>query len=633
MTVKFTLKCCRLFIAMLICQQTFAQNSILVNFGSNACSNTVPGFSLIKDPLSAAPTTLTDCDLSAQLPSYFSSFVAYNPADNKIYMANISSGVDTKIWVYDMGLPASIACPVMPASPNYSYSYIANNFEFDNNGNLWAFSNFDATLGQCNIDKFDVNTGTVINTRLVQFPAGNFPTTISSGDFTILPNGRMFAVLGSGICQLYEITNYSGSATATATYLATMPRDCYGIAYLNGLLELTGTDFVGNCYYFDYDIASSTMGTEKVFQNGQMPIDNTSLSPFIGCTKRLVSSTSIDATTADLVYELYVQNMGNMVLNNINISDNLAAAFLGAGNVSNVEVSFVPGSNGAGLTLNPAYNGTTVTNILSPGQSLPNNIEGSVKHFFKLQIKCRAIRLVCGRAYYNSGFATGEVGSGANVIIVSDSTNDGDSTMIDPNMNGNPNNAGENTPTIFAYRVLPVRFINVSASLVNSKTSQVNWQVATPMENAARFEVEFSSNARIWQRLGTLPVTDYNKSNWQFTHAEIPTGALYYRIKQTDKDGMVSYSRVVLLNNKTKMGGYVVYPNPANNFIAISAGGSAGSKKTIIQLYGIAGKLLMSKPLVSSAEEINVAAYPDGSYLLKIAGENESETYKVVVKH
>ena len=117
MTVKFTLKCCQLFIAMLICQQTFAQNSILVNFGSNACSNTVPGFSLIKDPLSAAPTTLTDCDLSAQLPSYFSSFVAYNPADNKIYMANISSGVDTKIWVYDRGLPASIARPVMPASP------------------------------------------------------------------------------------------------------------------------------------------------------------------------------------------------------------------------------------------------------------------------------------------------------------------------------------------------------------------------------------------------------------------------------------------------------------------------------------------------------------------------------------
>jgi len=633
MTVKFTLNLCRLFIAVLICQPSFAQNSILVNFGSDACTNTVPGFSLIKDPLSATPATLTSCGLSAQLPNYYSSFVAYNPANNKIYVANISSGIDTKIWVCDMGLPATITCPVIATEPTYSYSYIANNFEFDNNGNLWAFSNYDATLGQCNIDKFDVNTGTVINTRPIQFPAGNFPTTISSGDFTILPNGRMFAVLGNGTCQLYEITNYNGAATATATYLATMPRDCYGIAYLNGLLELTGTDFGGNCYYFDYDIASGAMGAEKVFQNGQLPIDNTSLSPFIGSTKQLISSTSINETTADLVYEIYVENMGNVVLNNVNIADNLGAVFLGNGNVSNVEVSFVPGSNGAGLTLNPAYNGRTVTSILSPGQSLPNKVEGSGSHSFKVQLKCRVIRLACGRAYYNSALATGEIGSGDNVIIVSDSTNSGDSTMIDPNLNGNPGDAGENTPTIFAYRVLPVRFINVSATLITKSTAQVNWQVATPMENAEKFEIEFSANTRTWQQLGRLLITDHTKANWQFTHVEIPTGTLYYRIKQTDRDGLVTYSRIVLLNNKTKNGGYVIYPNPANNFVAVSAAGSNSNKKTVIQLYDGAGRILLSKPMLSSSEEINTAHIPDGSYMLRVVNENESETYKVNIKH
>ena len=99
-------------------------------------------------------------------------------------------------WIWD--LPANITCPpVIDSMPDHTYSYISNNFEFDNNGDLWSFSNYNDTTGQCNMDKFDVNTGNVINTRLVQFPAGNFPTSISSGDFTILPNGRMFATLGA----------------------------------------------------------------------------------------------------------------------------------------------------------------------------------------------------------------------------------------------------------------------------------------------------------------------------------------------------------------------------------------------------------------------------------------------------
>ena len=138
MTAKLTLKICRFLIACVFCQQSFAQNSILVNFGSNSCSNSVPGFSLIKDPLSAAPSALTNCDMSLQLPNYFAVFIAYNPLNNKIYVADVRSGIDTKIWQLDMGLPANITCPAIPVSPTYSYNYIANNFEFDNNGKLSA---------------------------------------------------------------------------------------------------------------------------------------------------------------------------------------------------------------------------------------------------------------------------------------------------------------------------------------------------------------------------------------------------------------------------------------------------------------------------------------------------------------
>jgi hypothetical protein len=134
---------------------------------------------MIKNPLSGLPQSIANCDFSQEVPDIFSVFVAYNPKNNKVYISDVRSGVNTKIWVLDVGLPVNIFCPVsIPTDPTYSYRYVSNNFEFDNNGDLWSFSNYNSTTGQCNLDKFDVTTGNVISTKVLQFPQGNFPTTI-----------------------------------------------------------------------------------------------------------------------------------------------------------------------------------------------------------------------------------------------------------------------------------------------------------------------------------------------------------------------------------------------------------------------------------------------------------------------
>ncbi len=334
-----------LSVLLLTTNTALSQNSVLINFGSNTCYNaTSPVFSLLNNPLGVAPTSLASCNLAAQLPDFFSVFIAYNPKNNKVYVADIRTGTQTKIWVLDVGLPQNISCPSsIPVTPTYTYSYISNNFEFDNNGDLWSLSNYNPATGQCNMDKFDVNTGVVINTRVLQFPAGNFPTSVTSGDLTILPNGRMFATLGSFPSRLYEINNYNSTSTnATATFLQTMPNNCYGIAYLNGQLEITGIDFNTNmCYYFDYSISSNTLGIQKPFQLGEAPIDNSSFTPSVGTTKQLVNAVKVNNNTADLTYEIYVRNLGNVIINNINVSDDLTAVF-GAGNVSNISTSFIP---------------------------------------------------------------------------------------------------------------------------------------------------------------------------------------------------------------------------------------------------------------------------------------------------
>jgi hypothetical protein len=622
------------FFCFTITAVVHAQQSVLINFGSNGCAgSTLPGFSLIKNPLSAVPQMLANCSMAAQTANIFSVFVAYNPLNNKTYVADNRDGLQTKIWVLDIGLPGNINCPAaIPVSPTYSYSYISNNFEFDNNGDLWSLSAYNPTTGTCQMDKFDVNTGNVINTRVLQFPVGNFPTTIQSGDLAILPNGRMFAVLGNGICRLYEIKNYNSSAPASADFLRLMPRDCFGIAYLNGLLEVTGTNLAGSCYYYDYNIATGVLGSEKVFQNNQTPIDNSSFTPAIGCTKRLLSASLVNSNTADLVYEVYAENMGNAVLSNVNITDNLAATF-GNGNVLSASASFAPGANVPGLLKNPAYNGTTQTKLLLNNQLLPNRILQRQDYFVKMTIQCRVTNLAPGTIYLNSAIVQAEVGAAntASLIAVADSSNNGDSTRMDPNKNGNPSDAGENEPTPFSLNILPVKFLHTAANFTNSRTVQVSWQVAIPVNNARYFEVEWSTDGIQFRPLGRVDIINNNQSAYQYLHSQVSLGRLYYRIKQVDADGALVYSRLMLLNSRATQPYVQLYPNPADQFIAINISGTTALSS--VRLTNAAGQLVWHKSLLPGNSTIPSANLPAGVYHLHWLNQQNAGVSRIVIQH
>ena len=614
-----------------------AQNSVLVNFGSNTCSNVdIPNFSLIKGPLTGLPVMLANCDLSAQTANFFNVFIAYNPKDNKVYVADIRDNIQTKIWVLDVGLPLNLNCPLtIPVAPTYAYSYISNNFEFDNNGDLWSFSNYNSTTGQCSMDKFDVNTGTVINTRILQFPAGDFPTTIQSGDLTILPNGRMFASLGSGVCRLYEINDYSSTTTiASATYLKTLPNDCYGIAFINGTIELTGSSFNGNCYYYDYNITTGQLGAEKAFQNGQLPIDNTSITPAIGCTKQLLNAVKVNSNTADITYEIYAVNMGNVVLNNVQIMDNLAATF-GTANVSNVSAGFVAGANAAGLILNPSFNGTTDTQLLQSGQNLPNKILLNNNAYCKVIVNCRATNLNASTIYLNTAKAKADIGS-ANLISlvnVTDSSNNGETSVVDLNKNGNPGDAGENIPTPFVFTTLPVKFLAVAASFINKNTVQIKWSVATPLVNAATFTIEYSTDVISWIEIGSKAVENVYTAHYSHTHFNISPGKLFYRIKQADADGKFVYSSIVLLSSNAAANGFIVFPNPVSDIIKISSPVITRGKFASALLLDATGKIIVDTKITSTVTNIRAGHLPNGTYFLKLITADKSCVQKIVIKH
>jgi Secretion system C-terminal sorting domain len=627
----------QLFCLVLLCNTAcYSQNSILVNLGSNDCATpTAPVFSLIRNPFGTS-SLLADCDLSAQLPDFFNVFIAYNPKDNNVYINDTRNGF-SKVWVLNVGLPDTIECPpVIPLTPTYTYAYVPNNFEFDNNGNLWSFHNYDTLAGICTMDNFDVTNGNVLATKQLDFTVGSQPTDLFDGDVTILPNGRMFVVFGHDPSRLYEITNYNGgSGDAVGTFLQTMPFNTFGLAYINGYLEITGTNTVNSCYFFVYDIASNTLFYPPAyfFQNGQSPIDNTSIDPIIGVTKQITNISVVDATTADVTYNVYVRNMGNAILNNVNVSDNLATAF-GAANVSNVTTNFLPNANNAGLVLNPSYNGTTDTMLLENVQELPNRISIDSNYFFEIQVNCRVSNIVLDSTYLNSAIGYGSIDTSASIINVTDSSNNGSSSVIDPNNNNNPSDPGENTPTpLIFYYALPVHFIDITAAFKNTSTSIVQWTVGTPTTNANDFEVQYSTDAIHWQTISVINITNLYQSAYQYEQSNLPSGNIYYRVKEIDADGVSVYSRVVLLQNRASDNSVVIYPNPANDAVEISLPYETFFGNSYMVLTDAIGRVIEKKTISAATSQFNTSSLADGTYWIRIVTNDNTTTHKIIVAH
>jgi hypothetical protein len=301
--------------------------------------------------------------------------------------------------------------------------------------------------------------------------------------------------------------------------------------------------------------------------------------------------------------------------------------------VSGIKVSFEPGGNVAGLLLNPSYNGGSDSALLMPGQHLVNQTSSNMDYFFKLRLSFSVSNLAA-RIYENSAIATATIGSmgTTSFINVSDSSNNGNESAVDPNNNGNAGEPGENNPTPFNFETLPVKFISISASIVNKTDALIAWDVAIPTVNSDKFEVEYSMNGNDWNSLSIIAVDNVNKSKYQYIHTHFPLGNLYYRIKEVDIDGAYSFSNIVLLRNENNTAVFTIYPNPANNLIRVNAPSNVHGNTKIV-LFDASGRRLFSSDMNSAVKEINTAKVPDGTYIMKIENDGSISTQKIVIAH
>jgi hypothetical protein len=166
---------------------------------------------------------------------------------------------------------------------------------------------------------------------------------------------------------------------------------------------------------------------------------------------------------------------------------------------------------------------------------------------------------------------------------------------------------------------LPVSLVSFRASH-EPGTSQVqlNWATASEVNNAG-FGIERSRDGRTFTSLGFVTAGGaYSGADSYALHTYVSVspyvGAAYYRLRQEDSDGKITYSPVSYVSGETQSAPLSVFPNPTTAAFTV-----LGADLTQpLEVYDLLGQRVLTLP--AGVVEGTLGALPGGVYVLRQGG-------------
>ncbi len=182
--------------------------------------------------------------------------------------------------------------------------------------------------------------------------------------------------------------------------------------------------------------------------------------------------------------------------------------------------------------------------------------------------------------------------------------------------------------------VLPVTLISFSGSLVNGQ-STLAWSTASESNNKgfdilrSTDGQNFSSIGFVnskGQNGNAATALDYS-----FVDRTAAAGVNYYQLNQIDNDGKSELSKEVVSVNVTLSGDAItVYPNPVTSYVNVSTGG-LDHKGFKYEIFDGNGKKVVSQKAKSGEQQISVANLAPSVYFLKVSKDNvPQKTVKLI---
>lgn len=162
--------------------------------------------------------------------------------------------------------------------------------------------------------------------------------------------------------------------------------------------------------------------------------------------------------------------------------------------------------------------------------------------------------------------------------------------------------------------VLPVNWLKFLCFLNGHSRASLSWEVEE--WQVADYTVEKSTDGTNFSSIGVLASKGNGEHSYSFTEGATLQGNAFYRIRQTDIDGRVSYSKIILLKSD-KAGVVTAYPNPTRGVVTLNVT-KASLFNTDALLHDAHGRQLQVIRITESVMTIDLGKYSAGMYLLRM---------------
>ncbi|MGN6418718.1 MAG: T9SS type A sorting domain-containing protein [Pseudobacter sp.] len=163
---------------------------------------------------------------------------------------------------------------------------------------------------------------------------------------------------------------------------------------------------------------------------------------------------------------------------------------------------------------------------------------------------------------------------------------------------------------------LPVTWLEVSLFTDALKHAQLKWKVQE--SGVAGYEVESSVDGGAFTSIATIPSKGDGEHAYTYSDPASYMGKVYYRIRQTDKDGRSTYSQIMILNNQSGGGTVTAYPNPTNGMVRLNVT-DRSVMNTVARLYNSDGRELQQIYIRQTVTPVSLTGYAKGTYFLRLS--------------
>jgi len=172
--------------------------------------------------------------------------------------------------------------------------------------------------------------------------------------------------------------------------------------------------------------------------------------------------------------------------------------------------------------------------------------------------------------------------------------------------------------TVTIVGILPVEWLSFTGEKENTQIS-LTWITGNENNNSF-FDVERSINGVNFIAIGKIMAgNNPGTVQYHYTDSMPLPGVNYYRIRQTDKNGMATYSKQIrIFNNQDQNMSLQVLPNPARQQVYLLFPGR--EKKVIITIYDARGRLVQQLVQENSGSlPVNISSLRAGMYFIRLS--------------